>query len=45
MPGRLLELLLGIRRVVVVRMKFASQAAEGLLDLGLVCVARDAEHS
>ena len=43
--GGLLELLLGVRIVPVhVRMKLAGELAKGLLYLGLVGVARDAEN-
>src|SRR5437588_5476613 len=43
--GGLLELLLRLRVVAVdVRVKLAGQPPEGLLDRGLVGVARDAEH-
>ena len=43
--GRGLELLLGLGVVVVdVRVQFAREAAEGLLDLGLAGVPADAEH-
>ena len=43
--GGLLELLLGLRIVAVdVRMQLARELAKGLLDLGLVRAAADAEH-
>ena len=43
--GGLLELLLGVGIVVVdVGMQLARELAKGLLDLGLVGVAADAEH-
>ena len=43
--GGLLELLLGLRVVAVhVRVQLAREPPEGLLDLGLVGVAGDAEH-
>src|SRR5262249_16237366 len=43
--GRLLELLLGVRIVPVhVRVQLARELAKGLLDLGLVGVAGDAEN-
>jgi hypothetical protein len=42
--GELLEALLGLRVVRVgVRVRLAGEAAEGLLDLGLVGLAADAE--